>query len=344
VSARIYTFQIDLSWQLLHRIREIEKFELIWTAVQKREHSTLRQLKALATVQSIGSSTRIEGSSLTDVQVQTLLDQIDITEVKDRDSQEVVGYYNVLDLILDSVDDLIMSESIIKNLHKILLQVSDKDAWHRGDYKKHSNAVQANFPDGSTQIIFKTTDPGHATQDAMRSLLEWYREDSDTQVIIKLAAFVYEFLSIHPFQDGNGRLSRLLTTLLLLRSGYDWVAYVSFEHEIESQKKEYYKVLRNCQAQRPNEDITQWIEFFLSSMVRMTQKLSRHVDLIAPNLTPKQNTVLQYIRNHPECKTGEIIEHTQIPRSTAKRIIVALLEQNYLRSHGKGRGVIYTAT
>ena len=143
-----------------------------------------------------------------------------------------------MDIISDSPNELEVSESTIKNLHNILLKLSDKDKWHRGQYKSHSNAVQANFPDVSTQIIFKTTEPGYETEDAMKSLIQWKSQNTIVNPIVKTAAFVYEFLSIHPFQDGNGRLSRLLTTLVLLQNGYKWIEYVSFEHEIEKNKKE----------------------------------------------------------------------------------------------------------
>jgi Fic family protein len=126
---------------------------------------------------------------------------------------------------------------------------SKKDEWHKGDYKQHTNAVEASYPDGIKQIIFQTTEAGFATQDAMRALNDWYKKDKNTHPLVKSALFAYEFVSIHPFQDGNGRLSRLLSTLLLLKNGYNWIQYVSFEHKIENRKSEYYRVLRNCQAQ-----------------------------------------------------------------------------------------------
>ena len=193
----IYNFTVELTWKYLEVLRQIEKFEVHWTKYQQREKSSLNQLKTLATIQSIGSSTRIEGSKLSDKQVQTLLEKIDITQIEDRDSQEVVGYYNALDIITESPKELRLSESTIKNLHNVLLKISDKDDWHRGQYKQHSNAVQATFQDGSTQIIFKTTEPGYATDEEMKNLVNWIRMKSDIYPIIKTAVFVYEFLSIH---------------------------------------------------------------------------------------------------------------------------------------------------
>lgn len=337
----IYNFKVDLDWKHLEMLRKIEKFELTWTAFQQRENSSLNQLKTLATIQSIGSSTRIEGSKLTDKQVQTLLENIDITQIEDRDSQEVVGYYNTLDIITEDPNELKINESTLKNLHNILLKQSAKDQWHKGQYKQHSNAVQASFPDGSTQIIFRTTEPGIATEDAIKSLLQWFNSKDEINPIIKTAAFVYEFLSIHPFQDGNGRLSRLLTTLLLLKRGYGWIEYVSFEHEIERRKKKYYQALRNCQAQRPEENISEWIEFFLSSLINLTKKLSKKLEISNSNLTPNQKSVYLFIGNNPETKIAEILKATGISRATVKRTLSQLIELNMIEKNGKGAGTNY---
>ena len=341
MSTEIYSFTLALSWKHLEILRQVEKFEIHWSKFRQREKSSLNQLKTLATIQSIGSSTRIEGSKLSDKQVQTLLENIDIIQIEDRDSQEVVGYYNALDIVTESPKDLRLTESTIKNLHNVLLKISDKDDWHRGQYKQYSNAVQATFPDGSIQIIFKTTEPGFATDDEMKSLVNWMRSKDDINPIIKTATFIYEFLSIHPFQDGNGRLSRLLTTLLLLQNGYEWVEYISFEHEIEKRKKKYYQALRNCQAKRPNEDITEWIEFFLDSLKNLINKLNKKLEISESDLSPKQKNVYIFICNNPESKISKISEGSQIPRSTLKRIIKALLEKALIEKKGKGPGTNY---
>lgn len=338
---KVYNFSLTLDWSHLKILGQIEKFELTWSDFQKREKSSLNQLKNLATIQSIGSSTRIEGSKLTDKQVQTLLEKIDISQIEDRDSQEVVGYFNALDIIAENPLELKINESTIKNLHNVLLKLSDKDDWHKGQYKKHSNSVQATFPDGSTQLIFKTTEPGFATKDAMKNLVNWFRLKDEINPIIKTAAFIYEFLSIHPFQDGNGRLSRLLTTLLMLQNGYEWIEYVSFEHEIEKRKKKYYQALRNCQAKRPNEDITEWIQFFLDSLKNLTNKLNKKLEISQSDLTPKQKNVYIFICNNPESKISVISLGTEVPRATLKRIIKVLIEIELIEKNGKGAGTNY---
>jgi len=222
-----------------------------------------------------------------------------------------------------------------------LLKISDKDDWHRGKYKQHSNAVQATFPDGSTQIIFKTTEPGHATDSEMKNLVKWVRSKDEINPLIKTAAFVYEFLCIHPFQDGNGRLSRLLTTLLLLQNEYEWVEYISFEHEIEKRKKKYYQALRNCQAKRPNEDITEWVEFFLDSLKNLIKKLNKKLEISESDLSPKQKNVYIFICNNPESKISRISEGTDVPRTTLKRIINVLIDRELIEKNGKGAAINY---
>lgn len=157
---------------------------------------------------------------MSDEEVEVLLKEIDISKIVDRDSQEVVGYFETLDLISESYEEIPITENSLKNLHNILLKYSKKDQWHKGDNKQLSNAVEAKLPDGTRQIIFQTTEAGFPTQDAMRFLIEWYLNDHETHPLVKCALFSYEFLSIHPFQDGNGRLSRLLASLLLLKHGY----------------------------------------------------------------------------------------------------------------------------
>ena len=341
---KVYNFELSLGWKVLRAISKIDRFDASWSSIEKIEGKSLKQLKSVATIQSVGASTRIEGSKLTDEEVEELLSKIDISKIEDRDSQEVVGYFNVLDLISDSFAGIRIGEGSIKNLHNLLLKLSKKDDWHRGNYKQHINAVQATFPDGTRQVIFKTAEPGYPTEDAMRSLISWYQKESEVHPLIACAVFIYDFLSIHPFQDGNGRLSRLLTTLLLLQSGYKWIEYVSFEHEIENNKKAYYRVLRSCQAQRPNEDITEWVDFFLDSLINLQNKLRKKLEIsgLEKSLSPKEKEVLTFIGNNAGCKSGEISEQLGISKPTVKRIISDLLDNGLLIKHGKGAGTNYT--
>lgn len=341
---KLYIFKIDINWDLIGLISKIDRFDASWSSIEKRESQSLKQLKSISTVRSVGASTRIEGSKMSDAEVDVLLKNIDITKLEDRDSQEVVGYFDTLDIITKSYQDINITESSIKNLHNILLKHSKKDSWHKGDYKQHSNAVEANYPDGTKRIIFETTEAGFPTEDAMRSLFKWYKTDKETHPLVKCASFCYEFVSIHPFQDGNGRLSRLIASLLLLKNGYKWIQYVSFEHEIESKKEEYYRVLRNCQSQRPNENITEWISFFFNSLLNIQNQLLQKLESsgLQSQLSPKEKSILTFIGNHSGCKSGDIAKKLDIPNPTVKRILSNLIERNLIEKHGNGPGTNYS--
>lgn len=342
--SNVHTFKIDLDWKLVALISDIDRFDSKWTAIERKEGQSLKQLKGIATVRSVGASTRIEGARMSDAEVDLFLKSIDITKLEDRDSQEVAGYFETLDLVSGSFKDIEIAESSIKNLHNILLKYSKKDEWHRGNYKQHSNAVEATNLDGIRQVVFQPTDAGLETEDSMRRLYEWYNNDIETPALIKCAAFTYEFLSIHPFQDGNGRLSRLISTLLLLKGGYGWIQYVSFEHEIESRKIEYYQVLRGCQAQRPNENITEWIIFFFSSLRNIQEQLMAKLEQsgVEAKLAPREKSIITLISTYPGSRSGNIAERLAIPVPTVKRILADLVKQGIIEKQGKGRGTTYT--
>ena len=340
----VHTFKLNIDWELISLISQIDRFDASWTSIEKREGQSLKQLKSVATVRSVGASTRIEGSKLSNEEVEVLLKEIDITKIEDRDSQEVVGYFETLDLISESYNDIKINKSGLKNLHNILLKYSKKDEWHKGDYKQHSNSVEAKLPDGTIQIIFRTTEAGFPTQDAMRLLIDWYKSDDKTHPLVKCALFAYDFVSIHPFQDGNGRLSRLISTLLLLKNGYKWIQYVSFEHEIESRKNEYYRVLRNCQAQRPNENATEWVNFFFSALINIQEQLMKKLEFkgVETKLSPREKSILTFVGNNAGCKSGEIAKKLGIPSPTVKRILPELIERNLIDRHGTGPGTNYS--
>ncbi len=340
----VYNFKLDIDWKLINLISKIDRFDANWTAIERREGQSLRELKSIATVRSVGASNRIEGNKMSDEEVDVLLQKIDITKLSDRDSQEVVGYFEVLDLISESYENIKLTENHLKSLHNSLMKYSVKDAWHKGYYKLHNNAVEASFPDGTRQIIFQTTEAGFTTEEAIRKLLNWYNSEKEIHSLIKIASFVYDFLSVHPFQDGNGRLSRLISTLLLLKTGYKWIQYVSFEHEIENRKNEYYQVLRSCQAQRPNEDITVWIQFFLSCLSNIQMQLLNKLNKsgLETQLSPKEKSIFTIIQNRPNIQSGEIAEKLAIPSPTVKRILSELLNKGMIEKQGNGRNVSYT--
>ena len=341
---KAYIFRLNLDWNLLRTVSKIDRFDASWSGIEKREGQSLQHLKNIATVRSVGASTRIEGSKMSNEEVKALLDNLEITKIEERDAQEVVGYFEVLELISENYNVIEITENNIKNLHNLLLKHSDKDQWHKGGYKQHSNAVEATLPNGTKQIIFQTTNSGFETEDAMRKLIEWYNSDSEIHPLVKSAIFSYEFVSIHPFQDGNGRLSRLLATLLLLKNGYKWIQYVSYEHEIENRKNEYYLKLRQCQAQRPNEDITEWISFFFSALLNIQEQLMKKLEVkgVKTKLSPKEKSILTYVESNPGTKSGEIANKLHIPNPTVKRLLTKLLNENLIEKYGIGAGTNYS--
>lgn len=344
MESKVYNLIVNVDWELINLISKIDRFDASWTTIERKEGQSLKQLKTIATVRSVGASTRIEGSKMSDEEVDALLKGIGITSLENRDSQEVVGYFETMDLISESFNEIEITENNLKNLHNVLMKHNEKDQWHKGNYKQHSNAVEANFPDGSKQIIFQTTEAGFATEDAMRNLVEWFQSDTLTHPLVKCALFTYEFLSIHPFQDGNGRLSRLISSLLLLKSGYNWIQYVSFEHEIEHRKTEYYRTLRNCQAQRPNENISEWSIFFFDALKNIQEQLMQKLEESGTEmqLTPREKAIITFVGTRPGCSSGDIATQLGIPNPTVKRILSDLVEQEFLEKHGVGRGTNYT--
>ncbi len=345
MSKLIHSFNFTPNWMhLANEISQIDRFDASWTAIEKREGQTLKQLKSIATVRSVGASTRIEGSKMTDDEVDVLINNLDVSKLAERDQQEVAGYFETLELIAESFRHIDITENNLRHLHNTLMKYNEKDAWHKGNYKQHSNVVEAENADGTKYTIFNTTSPGLPTEEAMAKLITWYKNDKETLPLIKAAVLVYEFLSVHPFQDGNGRLSRLLGTLLLLKHGYSWVQYVSFEHEIESRKSEYYKILMQCQRQRPGEDVYPWVTFFLDCLKNIQHQLLAKLEAQSrgDRLSVREKKIYSFIENHAGSKSGEIAIKLSIPLPTIKRILADMVKNKLLSIHGAGAGTNYS--
>jgi Fic family protein len=229
----------------------VDEFKGAWRALGLIAPERLSALQRVATIESIGSSTRIEGSKLTDREVERLLTNLDIKSFASRDEQEVAGYAEAMDLVFRSWENIAITENHIKQLHRDLLVHSEKDERHRGSYKTGANNVVA-FDESGQQIgiVFETATP-FDTPRLMTELVTWFAEATEEKhlhPLLVIAIFTVVLLAIHPFQDGNGRLSRILTTLMLLRAGYAYVPYSSLESVIEQSKEGYYLALRQTQG------------------------------------------------------------------------------------------------
>ena len=335
--------------QIMKQLSIIDSFKGNWEIIDLKHSQYLKELRQIATIESIGSSTRIEGATLSNHEVEKLLKSVKIKKLKTREQQEVLGYYEALQVILENYKDLPITESYLHQLHSILLKHSHKDQTHKGKYKNLSNQVVANYPDGTTQIIFKTTEP-HLTPKEMESLLLWLDnrfENSDMHPVMITATFIYEFLSIHPYQDGNGRLSRLLTTLILIKQGYEFTQYISFEHIIEERKEEYYRSLMDGQKNRynDNEKIDKWILFFLDCMIILIKRLEKKYETykkLEKELNERQKEVLSFIKQEKITTIGRISKaFKNHSRNTLKKDLIYLVNEGLILKTGQLKGTKY---
>jgi len=241
---------INITKDILRLVAELDEFKGEWKALGNLAPHRLKALKKIATIESVGSSTRIEGVKLTDREVEQLLSGFDTRSFRSRDEEEVAGYAEAMNLVFESFQEILVTENHIKQLHSILLKYSLKDVRHRGEYKKLPNHVEAFDHNGkSLGIIFETALP-FETPMKMETLLKWTNhnlEAKELHPLLIIAIFIVHFLAIHPFQDGNGRLSRILTTLLLSQNGYSYIPYSSLESIFEQNKYNYYLALRKAQ-------------------------------------------------------------------------------------------------
>jgi len=342
-------FESSAHQKISQLLSVIDTFKGTWKALEQTKSGYLKELRKIATIESIGSSTRIEGATLTDKEIEKLLKSVKISKLEKRDEQEVVGYYEGLELILENFKDIPLSESYIHQLHGILLKHSHKDQTHKGKYKNISNQVVANYPDGTQRTIFRTTEP-HLTANEMVNLILWTKErfkEQDLHPLLIVATFIYEFLSIHPYQDGNGRLSRLLTTLLLMQLDYQFIQYVSFEHVIESRKEAYYRALMDGQKNRYKEEelIFQWVIFFLESMIELTKRLEAKYDTYSKLkvlLNERQQQIVAYVKEQETIQIKGLESSLEnYSRNTIKKDLAYLVNEGILLKTGEGRGVRY---
>src|SRR3990167_1304626 len=308
----------------------------------------ITNLKKSTLITSAGASTRIEGAHLTDGDVEKIMRGLAVSRFADRDSQEVQGYLETLQNIFDSFETLPLRESVITSLHNQLLKYSTKDDTHRGVYKKKENAVGVLGADGKVaKVLFETT-PAYLVVKEMQELVEWTRDTLDKSRfhhLLIIANFIVEFLKIHPFEDGNGRLSRELTNLLLLRSGYQFVQYVSHEQIVERRKDEYYLALRKSQEtfKTEHDTIVPWLNFFLSVVKEQATKALSYLqdEKVEDTLSPKQYEVWKYLSSVGEAAPGEIAKATGVVGVTVSQALERLIELGLVKRVGRGRGTRY---
>lgn len=332
-------------WPIINQIDELKGR---WIGGAKLNPQALGRLKQSVLITSAGASTRIEGSKLSDEDIEKIMKGLKTSRFSDRDEQEVRGYIELLKNIFQSWKHIPLTESTIKHLHNELLKYVDKDEHHKGDYKKTENSVAMYDETGkSLGVIFETT-PAYLTPKQMQELVDWTKYSlakKEIHPLIVIANFLIEFLAIHPFQDGNGRLSRILTNLLLLKSGYEYTPYISQEKLIEDNKSEYYLALHQSQKNLKNKDsnINAWLEFFLGICLEQAKQaielLSKeNVDKL---LSPKQLLIWKYLEPITEATPGEITKKTGIARPTVSQALDVLLRLKKIERIGQGRTTRY---
>jgi len=336
--------------EILGLIAEIDEFKGAWRALGRIGPERLAGLRRVATIESVGSSTRIEGAKLTDREVEQLLAKIEIKSFATRDEQEVAGYAEVMEQIFAAWDAIDLTENHIKQLHRDLLRYSTKDERHRGEYKTLPNYIEAFGADGQRLgVVFETAAP-FDTPRLMSDLIAWTRANlgaGEVHPLLVIAIFVVAFLAIHPFQDGNGRLSRILTTLLLLRAGYAYVPYSSLESVIEQSKEAYYLALRQTQAtmRSPSPDWQPWVIFFLRALRGQKYRLEKKIErerVVLGRLPDLSVQILELARAHGRVTVGEASKATGVSRNTIKDHIKKLASSGHLTRHGAGRGTWYS--
>ena len=341
---------IKVTPQMLTQIAELDEFKGAWTGFARLRPEQLKALRKISTIESVGSSNRIEGNRLSDTEVEKLLSRINKTSFKSRDEEEVAGYAKLMDTILDDYSVIPLSENYIKQLHQILLQYVSKDKRHRGEYKKSSNAVAAYDSDGKEiGIVFETATP-FDTPRLMTELVDWTQKnlhDPYLHPLIVIGVFIVHFLAIHPFQDGNGRLSRALTAMLLLKGGYAYVPYSSIESIIEASKEGYYRALRETQKNifgNGKVDYTPWLSFFLTTLQKQKRHLESKIKVMANDdtkLSKSANTILALFDKRAEWTSAEIATKLEMKAETAKKNLKSLVDGGYLIKHGTTKGAWY---
>lgn len=334
---------LQITPELLRLISELDEFRGRWQALSALAPDRLSALRRVATIESVGSSTRIEGAKLTDEEVDRLLSGVEVRSFRSRDEQEVAGYAAAMNLVFQSAPEMALTENHIKQLHGVLLKYSDEDESHRGNYKTLPNQVEAFDQDGqSLGVIFQTASP-FDTPRLMEELVRWTSDAlaaGSYHRLLVIGAFAVRFLAIHPFQDGNGRLARILTTLLLLRAGYAYVPYSSLERVIEENKHEYYRALRRAQSTLDKDEtlLGDWLLFFLRCLAQQKNVLERKVERerLMASLSPLDEQLLRVAREHGRLTLSAAVKLTGANRNTLKLHLRQLVESGRLRLQGRG--------
>ncbi|QEJ94294.1 Fic family protein [Treponema phagedenis] len=302
----------------------------------------LDKLVELSIIQSTESSNRIEGIYTSDTRIKDLV--LKKVVPKNRDEEEILGYQDVLRTIHESFEYIDISSSIILQLHRDLYKFSQKSIG--GRFKNTQNYISETKANGSNEILFTPLSP-YETPAAIDEICKNYNQAIDDNTInplILIPTFIHDFLCIHPFNDGNGRMSRLLTTLLLYKLGFFVGRYISLEEKIEKSKNIYYDVLEESGINwhENNENTEPFIKYILGIIIAAYRDFEDRVDIFS-----SKSSAYEKVQHAVKMKIGKFTKSDimelcpSISSASIENSLTKLVEENILERHGKGRGTYY---
>lgn len=330
--------KLTLPMSIVRMLTTINEYKGKQDLYKKQSPQILNTLKEVAVIQSVESSNRIEGIYTSSKRLREIMDNK--IEPRDRSESEIAGYRDVLNTIHSAFDAIPVRSSVLLQLHRDLYRFSSAKG---GSYKNVDNVIEEILPDGSKYIRFKPID-AFSTPSYMERLCEEYRKEiskEEIEPLVLIAAFILDFLCIHPFNDGNGRMSRLLTLLLLYQSGFEVGRFISIEKIIEDSKETYYEALNKSSMLwhegKNNLDI--WLEYFLGVIIKAYKELEDRVGCVENTRGSKSERVETAIEGRLGYFTKGEIRDTcpDIGESTINRVFEKLRVEGKIESIGKGR-------
>lgn len=340
-----YTKLKDRTWdsEILSYVAQIHEYKGKQQILLRRRPAELERLVEIAKVQSTEASNEIEGIRTTNTRLKQLC--ADKTTPRTRDEKEIMGYRDVLNTIHESYEYIPLRPSYILQLHRDLYRYSEKGIG--GSFKNTQNYISATDAAGNTFVLF-TPLPPYETPEAISQICDSYNRVIDTQEIdplILIPVLIHDFLCIHPFNDGNGRMSRLLTTLLLYRSGYHVGKYISLESKIARNKDLYYDALEASQTgwYENTDDPTPFIKYLLSVILAAYRDFDERMELVGERLS-----AIEVVRQTVESKIGKFTKSDMLEfcptlgKTSVESALKQLVDEGILIKHGKGRATFYT--
>lgn len=334
----------NIKWdnEVLGLVAQIHEYKGKQALFLKQKPATLEKLVEIAKIQSTEASNKIEGIVTTAVRIKQLCDQK--TTPRNRDEEEISGYRDALSLIHESYEYIPIKSSYILQLHQVLYRYSQRGIG--GRFKNTQNYISEIKESGEQIVRFMPLDP-FETPTAIEKMCESFNRETDAcevDPLILIPAFIVDFLCVHPFNDGNGRMSRLLTTLLLYRAGYVVGKYVSLESKIEKTKESYYKALEKSDINwnREENDITPFIKYILGTVLAAYRDFEQRVILVED-----KSSAIDLVRNAVNNTIGKFTKSDimelvpSVGKTSVENSLKILIEEGVIGRDGKGKATFY---